>query len=261
MKSRKAYFGIFFLMGQFNSNMKYHLAILFFTSCLFSQTKTAGTYNPDGTFSAGNKTYAANPFSGGYARITDGRSFGMIDTAGTMVIPVIYESMGFLKDGLVAVAKGSKVGFVNTSGKEVIPFIYDLADDFSGGIALVRKNNKCGIIDKKGKQISPLIYDQIENFGNDQSGLARAVRNNKWGFISKSGKEAVPCIYMKANYFSDGLALVLKEDGTCGYVDPSGKVVVPFAEYTWADNFKKGKAEVHKGKSVFFINKKGEQIK
>jgi len=136
-----------------------------------------------------------------------------------------------------------------------------LADDFKNGIAIVQKNNKCGIIDKKGNQLSPLLYDHVDKFDNDQCGLARVSRAKKWGFINKTGKEIIPCIYQKANFFREGLALVTKENGTSGYLDAKGKVIIPFAEYIRAGNFKHGKAEVRKANTIFFINKLGETIK
>lgn len=241
--------------------MKYLFIILFLSNCLFAQTKITGTYDSGSrTFAAGDKTYKTSYFSQGYASITDGTSFGLIDSTGVIVVPVIYETMGYVKEGLVVATKEKKCGFIDKTGKVIVPFIYDLADDFKKGVAIVRKNNKCGIIDKNGKEITPLIYDGMDNFGNDQSGLARVQKGKKWGFIDKKGKEVVPCIYIKAIFFSDGLALLVREDGKSGFVDTSGKVIVPFTEYTRADNFRNGKAEVRKGNTVFFINKKGEPI-
>jgi len=242
--------------------MKYFFIILFFSNYLFSQNKIIGSYNhSEKTFAIGETIYQASHFSQGYARITDATFFGLIDSTNVLVIPLVYENMGFLKDGLIVVKKDKKSGYLDTSGNIIIPFIYDLADDFKNGIAIVQKNNKCGIIDKKGNQLSPLLYDHVDKFDNDQCGLARVSRAKKWGFINKTGKEIIPCIYQKANFFREGLALVTKENGTSGYLDAKGKVIIPFAEYIRAGNFKHGKAEVRKANTIFFINKLGETIK
>ncbi len=241
--------------------MKHLLIILLFNNYLFSQTKITGSYNhSESIFTIEDKIYQSTHFSQGYAIISDSNSFGLIDSTGIIVIPVIYEYMGFLKDGLLVAKKDKKSGYLDTKGKIIIPFIYDLADDFKNGIAIVQKNGKCGIIDKKGNQLTDLVYDHVDKFGNDQSGLARVSRDKKWGFINKSGEEIIPCIYQNANFFREGLALVTKENGSSGYLDASGKVIIPFAEYTRADNFINGKAKVQKGNTQFFINKKGEIV-
>ncbi|MBU7570742.1 MAG: WG repeat-containing protein [Flavobacterium sp.] len=168
--------------------------------------------------------------------------------------------MASLKKDWEAATKGSKRGYVDKTGKTVVPFIYDIADDFKGGIAIVRNHNKCGLIDKTGKVIVPLIYDGMGSFDSDQSGLARVQIGNKWGFINKKGKEIVPCIYIKANFFSEGLALIVTDKGESGYVDATGKLIIPFTKYTRAENFRNGKAEVRKGNDVFYINKQGQTV-
>ena len=241
--------------------MKHLFIILLVSNYLFSQTKITGSYNhTESTFTIGDMEYQSSHFSQGYARISDSNSFGLIDSTGVIVIPVIYEYLSFLKDGLVVAKKDKKSGYLDTKGKIIIPFIYDLADDFKNRIAIVQKNGKCGIIDKNGNQITDLLYEHIDKFDNDQSGLARVSRNKKWGFITKSGEEIIPCIYQNANFFREGLALVTKVNGTTGYVDATGKLVIPFEEYNRADNFMNGKAKVQKGNTTYFINKKGEIV-
>ncbi|WP_396151989.1 WG repeat-containing protein [Flavobacterium sp.] len=241
--------------------MKHLIIILFFSNYLLSQTEIRGIYNHnESTFTIGDKIYQSSHFSKGYARITDSNSFGLMDSTGVIVIPVIYEYMGFLKDGLLVATKDKKNGYLDAKGKIIIPFIYDLADDFKNGFAIVQKNNKCGIIDKKGGKITDLIYEHIDKFDNDQSGLARVSRDKKWGFINKIGEEIIPCIYQNVNIFREGLALVTKVNGTTGFLDATGKVVIPFEEYIRVDNFKNGKAKVQKGNTIYFINKKGETV-
>ena len=138
--------------------MKHLIIILFFSNHLLSQTEIRGIYNHnESTFTIGDKIYQSSHFSQGYARITDSNSFGLIDSTEVIVIPVIYEYIGFLKDGLLVATKDKKNGYLDAKGKIIIPFIYDLADDFKNGIAIVQKNGKCGIIDKKGNQITDLL--------------------------------------------------------------------------------------------------------
>lgn len=240
------------------------LLFVFLLCChfVFSQTEKRGNYNPtENTFTIDDQIYQAGDFYKGHSRIFNSGFYGLIDSTGVVVIPIVYSNLGFLKDGLLVATKDKKCGYLDTKGNIKIPFIYDLADDFKNGIAIVQKNNKCGTIDKKGNQLTDLLYDHIDKFDNDQSGLARVCRNKKWGFINKSGTEIIPCMYQNANIFREGLALLTKVNGTTGYLDNTGKIIIPFQEFTQADNFKNGKARVQKGNTPYFINKTGEIIK
>ena len=51
-------------------------------------------------------------------------------------------------------------------------------------------------------------------------------KDGKWGYIDPTGKEVVPCQYDGAGSFSDGLAHV-KKDGKWGLIDPNGKEAIP----------------------------------
>ena len=90
-------------------------------------------------------------------------------------------------------------------------------------------------------------------------GLSRVMKdNNKWGFIDISGKEVIPCIYDRVNMFLEGLAGVNK-DGKYGYIDKSGKEVIPCI-YEWGNDFHEGLAVVKKDGKYGFIDKAGKEI-
>ena len=57
-------------------------------------------------------------------------------------------------------------------------------------------------------------------------GLALVELNGKCGFVDKSGKEVIPCVYDFAWGFSDGLARVWL-NGKWGFIDKNGKEVIP----------------------------------
>ena len=50
--------------------------------------------------------------------------------------------------------------------------------------------------------------------------------NGKFGYIDRSGKLVIPCIYENTFGFTEGLAAV-KVKGKIGYVDVTGKMVIP----------------------------------
>ena len=75
--------------------------------------------------------------------------------------------------------------------------------------------------------------------------LALVYKDGKWGYIDTTGKEIVPCQYEWYGNFSDGLAALYK-DGKYGYIDTTGKVVIPFV-FSHAGYFGDGLAYVEIG--------------
>ena len=76
--------------------------------------------------------------------------------------------------------------------------------------------------------------------GDFYEGLARVEdANGKWGFIDKTGKVVIPCQWNVALSFSEGLAGVKDANGRYGFIDKTGKVVIP-CQWKWADSFHEG---------------------
>jgi hypothetical protein len=55
-------------------------------------------------------------------------------------------------------------------------------------------------------------------------------KDNKWGYIDKTGRLIIPFQFDTADYFSEGLAAVGIGEKT-GYIDKTGKFVVPPQSY------------------------------
>lgn len=73
--------------------------------------------------------------------------------------------------------------------------------------------------------------------GNFHEGLAQlwvyGKDGTKCGYIDRTGKVVIPAEYGTTGEFSEGLAAVEK-DGKFGVIDKTGKVVIPF-QYSWAE--------------------------
>lgn len=89
--------------------------------------------------------------------------------------------------------------------------------------------------------LKPAFPGQFKNADPFFEGLA-AVQNDNglWGFIDKSGKEVIPFIYVKKPWpFHSGLARVENKEGYLGFINQKGELVIP-AQYAIASNFSKG---------------------
>ena len=74
------------------------------------------------------------------------------------------------------------------------------------------------------------------------------MEDKKWGFVDKTGKVVVPLIYDEVGHFREGLCWVRK-DKKWGFVDKTGKVVVPLV-YDYVRSFSEGLCGVNIGGQI-----------
>ncbi len=200
-------------------------------------------------------------FSEGLAPVGAGGKTGFIDESGREVIPTIYESTeGGFSEGLAAVKSGGKAGYINKSGEVVIPFSFQVGFPFSEGLAGVGIDDKYGYIDKTGKVV---IAPDRFGPGSFKGGLALAIWWERPAeFIDRTGKVAIstPFAIKRAFEFYEDLAAVMIDGEKWGYIDRTGKVVIPF-NYTFTSGFQGGLATVQvDGRKWGMIDRTGKMI-
>ena len=143
-----------------------------------------------------------------------------------------YDKVREFSEGLAVVELDGLYGIIDKNGKEIVPALYQEIKDFSEGLAVVKLNDKYGFINRAGKLVIPLKYNSAESFSNGKAYVKYA---NKNMYISVAGKE-----YEQIGDFSEGLAVV-ESDGKYGFIDKTGKEVIPL-KYDDAEEFYKGTA-------------------
>jgi hypothetical protein len=184
-------------------------------------------------------------FHEGMAFVSDDNSkYGAIDQTGKLVIPLSDGDLSFFSNGLAVKGNAGKWGFVDAKNKAAIPAMYDGADDFSEGLAAVGSKMgvmngdlKWGYVDKTGKIVIPYEYTGKTPFSEGVAMVMVTVgkgdnASEKPFFIDRTGKRLNKEIYESAQPFKGGFAAVVKlgdEDMKWGFIDKSGKLVIPFA--------------------------------
>ncbi|MDO5046725.1 WG repeat-containing protein [Campylobacter sp.] len=166
----------------------------------------------------------AADFKNGFAEVSKGEKWGVIDVNGKEVVPIKFDHLTISGADLVMVEKykrhpngvvaSRKFGFVDMGGKFVIDLEFDDADIFMDGLAVVAKRGKYGLIDKNGKVIIPLEYDAITNF---KEGVAWVKKEGKQGFIDKNNNIVLPIIYDMAYHIQADI-FAAQKDGKWGIV-------------------------------------------
>ena len=93
---------------------------------------------------------------------------------------------------------------------------------------------------------------------NDTLELIAYEKDGKWGYVDNTGKVIIPFIYDTADDFREGLAAV-RIEYSWGFIDKDGKTVIPF-EYDGAWSFIDGLAPVYKDNLWGFINHNNEIV-
>jgi hypothetical protein len=164
------------------------------------------------------------------------------------------------------------------TGKIVVrPQFRHAADRFAEGLAwIIDERYRVGYIDKQGKTVIPPQYRPSEQtinvmspttyFGSDfNGGLAKvcsAGELSKCGYIDRTGKTVIPLKFDEAaEKFSNGLAWV-KINYRFGYIGKTGKVIIPLQSYSSADNFDGDLARVCHGESskCGYIDRTGKVV-
>jgi hypothetical protein len=189
---------------------------------------------------------------------------GYIDKSGKTVIPPRYKYAGEFSEGLAWVwEEGSKKGFIDKQGTYAIPPQFEDAMGFSEGLAPVAVSEagqrKWGYIDKKGKMVIRPQFDSAYPFSE---GLAGVELGEKRGFINRAGKLVIPAEYASVDSFAEGLAWVCRlRHFECGYINATGKAVIPLGDFDEGEKFKGGIAAVGKrGVGRGYIDKQGKFV-
>ena len=128
----------------------------------------------------------------------EGKSY-VIDYKNIRILPLEYESVGFVAEGLVDVGvrinddEKWKRGYIDIKGNEITDFIYDKTESFKNGLAKVSYNKKWGLINKLGQVVVPIKYDDVDLYYFSEFDLVQVKLNDKEGYVDLNGVE----------YFSD----------------------------------------------------------
>jgi hypothetical protein len=203
-------------------------------------------------------------FGDGLARVIRYDSVGYIDTSGKIIIPKKYKSGSLFREGLCGVADYNEhVSYFDKNGKVAFEcpdarFPYE----FNGGYAVfMGKDEKFGLIDKTGKIIHKAVYNQT-SFNKGELFIVDSA-NSHWGILNAAGKWVVrPTYRSMSNIDEQGYIMVQMSDGNYGYIDISGKEVIP-AKYYNLYYFKDDRApfiDNEENGKFGAVNRKGEVI-
>ena len=244
-------------------------------------------------------------FIDGKAYVRFDTDYGYINKEGELLLdeaitlPIEYD-WGWLYDDFIIAIKDGVFGCLKKNLRILLPFKYsskeEVINQLSTSISMGPYNkiakpfidsstNLFGLLSENEEVLVPAIFEEIlgvqkkdryhdvKNPINHhfQSMLIPAKLNSRWGYIDTDGRTVIPFKYDKADFFSEGLAIVTLIEGynvSHGFINQKGEMVIslPLKDKILS-GFRHGTATIEinpctPGKDNYevSINKRGEYL-
>ncbi|WP_170164518.1 WG repeat-containing protein [Sinomicrobium pectinilyticum] len=209
---------------------------------------------------------------------------GVFTVEGKQVVPVEYDEVRFLENGLILVRKetnnnGMSIevsGLFDTKGREVLPVKYETVSPLDENVWLLRKEQRHYLFRPQKRKIIPLDYPAVWETGSPEVLLVskdslsgqlynvpeRKAYSEKYGTYYYSDLEDRTNPISLIHRFSGGLARVDKVTGDrykTGFIDTEGKTIIPFVYDIASDAVKHGMIMLGKGGSVNRVHGKNKK--
>ena len=223
--------------------------------------------------SMGNNPYGSYIRSlaqNGLIRVRKNELYGLVDKDGNIVIPVIYEFVGFGGNGEITAGQGDYFWKLDITTNSLIEIN---SEDISSiwnryGLTLDVRDDKWGFVDESGNTVVPFIYDLANPFINGLSAVMRSSSSDDnfstWGIVNTSGEEVLPTEFnfISLDNFYEGLLGVSSgflQTARAGFIDTSGRLSIP-TRFDSARDFSEGLALVWVNGETMFINTNGDVV-
>jgi hypothetical protein len=198
----------------------------------------------------------------GYQSDVVSESLGLIDSLGQIVLPESYSVIWSHHD--LFITRKGEVNELRDIHLSVLfrseEYHLQPCQDAVDQVDVI-KGEKCGRMDARGHIVIPCEYDLLIGQSN-KWGLTEVRKQGLVGYVDESGKEVIPCKYQSAGDFSEDVVNV-RLNNKWGYIEASGRQVIPHA-YDIGLEFTEGLARVaiREGSAYYFgfIDKKGKVV-
>ncbi|MEA5011815.1 MAG: sigma-70 family RNA polymerase sigma factor [Angelakisella sp.] len=190
-------------------------------------------------------------FSSGVACVQQNGKWGFVDTKGNVVVPLTYDGAYSMIEGIAPVRQGNMWGYINSSNKIIYPFEAYEAWPINDGLAMLKKSGGSYAedgyyiidIDATGKEVTNTKYSNMAQRYRYSDGVALLNDPNGLQVVDLQGNKTPIKGYQKWDWYKNGLCKVTDYSGLVGFIDKTGKEVIP-CQYQEASNFRNGYAYV-----------------
>lgn len=231
------------------------------------------------------------PYHNGLFAVKKNNLYGFMNLQLDTVIPIVYDQALSLQNNRATVKKNRNWGMISTKGDTLIPFYADEPILLKYNRAAVKLNGseQYAIINENGDFLNRLRFDEVHI--HKEVILVRI--GQQWGALNSDGLMIMPVEFDEIIYKKGSLVVIVdhlqglydlegerilkpeyefiyptyddpyimvRKEGSYGYVDRAGKVVIPI-KFENARNFKFGRASVLFREKSFEIGRDGMPYK
>ncbi len=182
----------------------------------------------------------AEPYQNNLAIVSKNGKYGIIDSLGTLIIPLKYDLIEHpaIYSNIFAeflTNDSGKFGLLDSNGDILLENKYKeiIWDRLKRGenqqkYYIYKENGKFGAINTKGEIIIPFEYEQLSNFNYQDFTIAK--KNGKFGVINSFAETIIPFAYnsITCNERKQWCKLlILEKDGNVGLADLKGQLKIP----------------------------------
>lgn len=163
---------------------------------------------------------------------TDGLKWGYISKKGKFILsPIFHEADSFQENGLAIVKINNQAGLINKRGQYVVKPKYSTILPFTEGRAIVMDENVgFKVINEKGKELTAKAYSFIASYKENRAAFGDTDSEGRYlnGYLDPSGKVIIPLQYMNAFDFNEGKAIVQLKDSLYVLIGLNGERLQEF---------------------------------
>ncbi|MEY4926112.1 MAG: hypothetical protein RI894_548, partial [Bacteroidota bacterium] len=132
-------------------------------------------------------------------------TYGFIRHDGIFVVPLQYNAVGDVREGLFSFRKDDRSGFINLKGDTIVPPIYDVVKPFSCGFALVLcHNGRYNYLNKYGKKLLENDVWEASEFRENRAFVRLDNRSQWFSLIDTKGDQVKSLPYKYHADFAEG---------------------------------------------------------
>jgi hypothetical protein len=171
--------------------------------------------------------------------------YGLIDKAGTEIVPVVCDYIGNYDDNTLlnvdnscTIQQNGKYGLVSTQGIILAEMIYNSEEEAAS--AAFEQGWRGSILADEFREMDAAVVEKIHSIEKVEKGIHRFRNEEYWGLITEKGAFLLKATYEAIDALEND-CFPFKQDGKWGLLNLQGKVVLP-AIYDTARGFSNGQA-------------------
>lgn len=230
----------------------------------------SGLINDKGEILTDLKYSYIDKFANGYARVSNTKGYGFVDTHGREVIPCIYKDAMEFSNGIVPVIAPNKLAweYRNLQNEKAFKGEFAKATNFSEGLVKVQLHEFDDFskmwLDTLGREVNPVPEDFVKHYAEGVFGMYKTwgVRRNfrtlNFYFCDHQGKNIFKDFYEEIQPFFQGTAPV-KIKNRWGVINRAGMLVVQ-PKYSRINQTENGLLHTMPGLILGLTDKQGNEI-